>query len=302
MSLYVGFDLGGTQLKYGLINEKYQLNYDSKTDTPENTSQLFQLLENLWQELREKTNGKTIAAAGYGIPGIYSIQKNKILQSPNYPEIDGLNLDKIFKSFTPVPFQINNDANMAAYGEWKAGAGQGSNSIVLLTIGTGIGGGVVLNKTLWHGECGFAGEVGHIIVNHSGERCNCGNRGCLETEASGPNIVRNYLSLSQVNKKMTAKDVASRAKNGDSNAKHAFNQAGYFLGIGLGTIINVLNPDKIILGGGIMKSASLLLPPAVKEASQRSFEDSFECCEILKAQLGNKAGIIGSAAWAKDNL
>ncbi|MFW6139766.1 MAG: ROK family protein [Acidobacteriota bacterium] len=302
MSLYAGFDLGGTQLKYGLINEHYQITYDSKINTPDNTSELFQLMEKLWQELQKKENKERIAAAGFGIPGIYSIKKNKILQSPNYPEIDNLDINKVLKKFIPVPFKINNDANMAAYGEYKAGAGQGSDSIVLLTIGTGVGGGIILNKTIWHGECGFAGEVGHIIVNHSGELCNCGNRGCLETEVSGAKIVRNYLHLSREDKKLTAKDVAALAEKGDSNALKAFHQAGYFLGIGLGTIINMLNPDKIILGGGIMKSASLLLPPAVKEAAKRSFKASFNCCQILKAQLGNKAGLIGSAAWAKDNL
>jgi len=165
-----------------------------------------------------------------------------------------------------------------------------------------VGGGIILNKTIWHGECGFAAEVGHVIVNHSGERCNCGNIGCLETEVSGPKIVRNYLNLIHEHKRITAKEVASLAKKGDPNAKQAFDQSGYFLGIGLGIIINMLNPDKIILGGGIMKSASLLLAPATKEAAKRSFNPSFQCCQILKAQLGNKAGIIGSAAWAKDNF
>jgi glucokinase len=114
--------------------------------------------------------------------------------------------------------------------------------------------------------------------------------------------VRNYLRLSQKNKDTTAEDVALLAKKGDLHARQAFDKAGYFLGIGLGIIINVLNPDKIILGGGVMKSASLLLSPAVKEAAQRSFKDSFRCCQILKAQLGNKAGIIGSASWAKESL
>lgn len=302
MSLYAGFDLGGTQLKYGLINKDCQITYDSKTDTPDNTPQLFQLMKKLWQELQNRAQKEPIAAVGFGIPGIYSIKKNKILQSPNYPEIDNLDLNKTLREFIPVPFKINNDANMAAYGEFKAGAGQGSDSMVLLTIGTGVGGGIILNKTIWQGECGFAAEVGHIIVNHSGERCNCGNRGCLETEVSGPKIVRNYLNLIQEDKKLSAKEVAFLAKKGDSNAVQAFDLAGYFLGIGLGTIINMLNPDKIILGGGIMKSASLLLTPAVKEAAKRSFKASFNCCEILKARLGNKAGIIGSAAWAKDTL
>ena len=302
MSLYAGFDLGGTQLKYGLINEDYRITYDSKVDTPDKTPQLFQLMEKLWLELQKKEQKEKIAAVGFGIPGIYSTKKNKILQSPNYPEIDNLDIKNLLEKFIPVPFKINNDANMAAYGEFKAGAGQGSDSIVLLTIGTGVGGGIILKKTIWQGECGFAAEVGHIIVNHSGELCNCGNRGCLETEVSGPKIVRNYLNLIQEDKKLTAKDVASLAKKGDPNALQAFNQAGYFLGIGLGTIINMLNPDKIILGGGIMKSSSLLLTPAVKEAAKRSFKASFNCCQILKAQLGNKAGIIGSAAWAKDTL
>jgi len=302
MSVYAGFDLGGTQLKYGLINEDCQIIYDSRTDTPGNAKELFQLMDTLWQKLKSKAKKEPIAAAGFGIPGIHSTKKDRILQSPNYQEIDNMDINSILNKFITVPFKINNDANMAAYGEFKAGAGRGSDSIVLLTVGTGIGGGIVLNKTLWQGECGFAAEVGHIIVNHSGELCNCGNRGCLETEVSGPKIVRNYIKLSQETKKLTAKDVALLAREGDENAKKAFKQAGYFLGIGLGVLINVLNPDKIILGGGVMKSGSLLLTPAVKEAAKRSFTASFKCCQILKAELGNKAGIIGSAAWAKDTL
>ncbi len=302
MSVYAGFDLGGTQLKYGLINEDCHIVYDSRIDTPDNAKELFLLMEKVWQKLKSKAQKEPITAAGFGIPGIHSTKKNRILQSPNYQEIDNLDINSILNKFISVPFKINNDANMAAYGEFKAGAGRDSDSIVLLTVGTGIGGGIVLNKTLWQGECGFAAEVGHIIVNHSGELCNCGNRGCLETEVSGPKIVRNYLELSQAEKRVTAKDVALLAKKGDENAKKAFDQAGYFLGIGLGILINVLNPDKIILGGGVMKSGPLLLTPAVKEAAKRSFNASFKCCQILKAQLGNKAGIIGSAAWAKDTL
>jgi len=302
MSVYAGFDLGGTQLKYGLINEDCQIVYDSKSDTPDNAKKLFLLMEKVWQKLKSKAKREPIAAAGFGIPGIHSTKKDRILQSPNYQEIDNLDINSILNKFISVPFKINNDANMAAYGEFKAGAGRDSDSIVLLTVGTGIGGGIVLNKTLWQGECGFGAEVGHIIVNHSGVLCNCGNRGCLETEVSGPKIVKNYIKLSGQEKRISAKDVAQLAKKGDKNAKKAFDQAGYFLGIGLGILINVLNPDKIILGGGVMKSASLLLTPAVKEAAKRSFKASFKCCHILKAQLGNKAGIIGSAAWAKDTL
>jgi glucokinase len=301
MSLYAGFDLGGTHLKYGLINERGGVVFNSKSTTPPFMDDLISLLRKTWETLK-KREPERIASAGFGFPGIFNLKEQKIFQSPNYPEIDNFDLISALSRFVDVPFWIDNDANMAAFGEFKRGAGQGVQSMVLLTIGTGIGSGIILGGKLWHGKCGFAGELGHVIVNPNGERCKCGSQGCLETESSAPKIVKNYKIFKKTKEDITAEDVYHRAKKGDQAAVDAFAQAGFYLGIGLASIINFINPEKMLLGGAVTAAGDFLLSPAVEEARRRSYRASFECCRIEKAALGNKAGFIGSAFWAKEQI
>jgi glucokinase len=197
---------------------------------------------------------------------------------------------------------MNNDANLAAYGEYCIGAGKETQSLVLLTIGTGVGSGVILDGRIWQGSCGFAGELGHVCVNPVGDRCKCGSRGCLETEVSASKIVSLYNIFSQTEKKLSSEDIFIAAKNGDESALKAFTRVGSYLGIGLSQAINFLNPEKILLGGGVMESADFMIPSALEEAKKRSYSASFNCCSIEQTQLGNKAGFIGAALWARDNL
>ena len=238
---------------------------------------------------------------GFGFPGIFSQQEQKIFQSPNYAELDNFDLKPALTKIFDIPFSISNDANMAAYGEYKAGAGQNTKSMILLTLGTGVGSGVIMDGKLWLGHCGFAGELGHITVNPEGEKCNCGNRGCLETEASALKIVKNYRIMTKSEEDISAEEIFYKAKKGDNTAKEVFVQAGRYLGIGLATVINFINPEKIILGGGLMNAEDILLPAAFEEAQRRTYKASFACCKIETAVLGNKAGIIGSAIWAKEH-
>jgi glucokinase len=190
---FAGYDLGGTHLKFGLVDESGDVVFESQVNTPQTMPNLLLLLKNLWDTLRSK-DPRGLAAVGFGFPGIFSLKEQKILQSPNYPDIDRFPLLPALSRFIDVPFFVNNDANMAAYGEFRRGAGQNTHSLVLLTIGTGVGSGVIMNGTIWMGACGFAGELGHIPVNPQGERCNCGSQGCLETEVSASKIVTNYLT------------------------------------------------------------------------------------------------------------
>jgi glucokinase len=173
-------------------------------------------------------------------------------------------------------------------------------NLVLLTLGTGIGSGIIVDGKIVHGTCGFAAEMGHLIINPEGERCACGSRGCLETEASAGPIIRNYRRLSGSKEELAAEDIAARVKRGDRAARKSFERAAYYLGIGLGCAINLLNPEKILLGGGIMRSAGLILPGAIQEARRRCYPASFACCSIEKALLGNEAGFIGAACWARN--
>jgi len=300
VTVAAGFDLGGTQLKYGLVDEKGTILLKDKVDTPKGIQDLIALFGRVYRELRAKSP-RPVAAVGFGIPGTYDLRRKRILQSPNYPALDGYDLDPALAREIDVPFQVDNDANMAAYGEWVAGAGRGVESLVLLTIGTGIGGGLILGGSLWRGRCGYGGEIGHIIVRPDGERCACGLQGCLETEASAPAIVRKYQALAGRPEEVTAEEVYRRAKAGEEAARGAFAQAGYYLGIGLGIVINLLNPAKILLGGGVMTTGEFLLEPAVAEARNRSYRQSFACVAVERAALGNDAGLIGAAAWARAN-
>jgi glucokinase len=297
LKLFAGFDLGGTALKFGLVEETGKILTESQVGTPKNVEKLLHTLQEIWTAMKNSQQ-KQIQSAGFGFPGIFSIKEKKILQSPNYPDIDNFALFPALSRFIDVPFCVNNDANMAAYGEYRCGAGQNTHSLVLLTIGTGVGSGIILNGKIWEGACGFAGELGHAVVNPQGEPCNCGSRGCLETEVSALKIVKNYQAFSQNRDNITAEEVSRKAKNNDTAAQKAFAKAGRYLGIGLGIAINLLNPEKILLGGGVMKGGEFLLNSTIDEAAKNSFQGSFRCCSIERAILGNKAGFIGAALWS----
>lgn len=303
-NLYAGFDLGGTQLKYGLINSSGRIVYKSQAPSPPDIHSLMDLIKKIWAEL-DRGYPKRIKSAGFGFAGFFSLKRKRIMQSPNYPALDNFPLFPALKKIIPVPFAVHNDANLAAYGEYLYGSARRAHSLVFLTVGTGLGSGIILEGELWQGKGGFAGELGHITVNPEGLRCGCGNIGCLETEVSAPALVRNYLEFSgkSENKEtLTARDIYLRARAGEEAARKSFERCGYFFGIALGIVMNFLNPEKIIIGGGVMKAGYWLLRPAVAEARKRSIAPAFATCEIRKASLGNDAGLMGAAAWARHKM
>jgi glucokinase len=301
MPMYAGFDMGGTQLKYGLLDEKLNLVFKDKAPTPTKIKELVELFGDLFEALKKRQKSE-IRAVGFGIPGIFNLKSQRILQSPNYNELNNFPLRPAITRVIKIPFWIDNDANMAAYGEFRRGAGRGVRDMILLTLGTGVGSGIIVDGELLHGSCGYGAEMGHVVVNPEGEKCGCGARGCLETEASAGPLVRNYRQLTGSTEPLTAEEIARRAKKTDAAAKKCFDRAAYYLGIGLGSAINTFNPTKILLGGGIMASGGLILPGTRAEAARRSYAASYACCSIEMASLGNDAGLIGSASWAKDQL
>jgi len=293
-----GFDIGGTQIKYGLVDHDGRLVQKGKVRSPESMSGILSVLEEAWTGLKKKAPGP-VRSCGFGIAGFYSARERKILQSPNYPVLNGYPILAAFRKITGVPVRIGNDANMAAYGEYRHGAGRGARSLVLLTVGTGIGGGIILDGKLWEGSGGYAGELGHITVNPEGETCGCGRRGCLETEASAPRMVRNYRALSGRTDVTDSREVYLRAKAGDPSAVESFRKLAYWLGIGIGIIVTALNPEKVLISGGVVAAGRLLLDPLAEEARRWSHPISFDGCRIEKAALGNDAGLVGAAAWAR---
>jgi glucokinase len=296
-SFNAGFDIGGTQIKYGLVDPEGRLAVKGKVRSPESMAGILAVLEETWTGLKKKAPGP-IRSCGFGIAGFYSTRERKILQSPNYPSLDGYPILPALRRFIDVPVRIGNDANMAAFGEFRHGAGRGARSLVLLTVGTGIGGGLILDGKLWEGEGGYAGELGHITVNPDGETCGCGRRGCLETEASAPRLVRNYRALAGRTDVTDSKEVYLRAKAGDAAARESFRQLAHWLGIGIGIIVTALDVEKVLIGGGVVSAGRLLLDPVVEEARRWSHPIPFAGCRIEKAALGNDAGLVGAAAWA----
>ena len=293
-----GFDIGGTRIKYGLVDRDGRLVRRGQVRSPETMAEVLSVLEEAWTSLKRSSPGP-VRSCGFGVAGFYSRKERRIVQSPNYHVLDGYPIIPALRRFIDVPVRVGNDANMAAFGEFKHGAGRGARSLVLLTVGTGIGSGLVLDGKLWQGEGGYAGEIGHITVNPEGEPCGCGGRGCLETEASAPRMVRNFQALSGRTDVTDSRQVYLLAKAGDPTALESFRQLAYWLGIGLGIVINLLNPERILIGGGVVSAGKLLLDPAIEEARRRSLRVSFAGCRVEKASLGNSAGLIGAAAWAR---
>jgi glucokinase len=297
MAVSAGFDLGGTQFKYGLVDQDGAVLHKGRIPTPSTVEEFLDRLPALWADLKALAPGP-IGAAGFGFPGIYDARLGRIRQSPHCAGLDEFDLVPALAGILDVPFIVDNDANLAALGEWTHGAGRGTSSLVVMTIGTGVGAGIVLDGRIWGGVCGFAGEIGHVSIRPDGLECPCGNRGCLETEVSARAILRRYRDFSAGADGQTPEEVHRRAAAGDEAAQRAFFEAGIFLGLGLSLLIDVLNPEMILIGGGIMTAGDLLLGPAVGEAARRSYRAAFEACTIRRAALGNDAGLIGAAAAA----
>jgi glucokinase len=252
-----------------------------------------------------------VSALGFAIPGLVNRQTDVVMISPDVPSTIREGLHAELMRATGLRVEIENDANAAAYGEFKVGAGQGSRDIFYMMIGNGIGGAIILDGKLWTGSSGFAGEVGHITIDTEGIECVCGNTGCLETVASAPSIVRrarerlhrdstSSLSRLGLNKDFTAVDVAHEANEGDDFALMMIERTGKYIGTGVASVINLLNIERIILGGGVMDAGQLILNPIIQEAKRRAFQPCFEATQIVAGKLGRDAITIGAAMLAHD--
>lgn len=297
---HAGFDLGGTRLKYGLVDPSGRVLHSSAAPTPKSISELEETLGRIWRDLIRHDD--TIGSAGFGFPGIFSASRSAIVKSPHCRWLEGVDLRGLLSGLLEVPFILDNEANLAAFGEYAAGAGRGAQSLVLITIGSGIGTGLILDGRIWRGVSGFAGELGHASVNPKGTLCRCGNRGCLESEVSASRIVKEYHKRSGLTRASTANDICRLAEDGDPAARDAFAVVGRVLGIGIALAINLLNPQTVLLGGGVMDAGDLLLVPAREAAEEHSIRAAFRDCEIRPAALGNQAGFVGAALYAANSF
>ncbi len=303
----IGMHLSGRKLQAALVDSSGNLVKKVGTEiSPENiVSQAASVVREL------SSDGDNISALGFAIPGLVNRQTDVVLVSPEVPSPIREGLHSELSKATGLRVELENDANAAAYGEFIVGAGRGSRNIFYMMIGNGIGGAIILDGKLWTGSSGFAGEVGHITIDAEGLECVCGNTGCLETLASAPSIVRraqdrlnrdstSSLSKLGLNKNFTADDIAHEANEGDDFALMMIERTGKYIGTGVASVINLLNIERIILGGGVMDAGQAILNPIIQEARRRAFQPCFEATQIVAGKLGKDAITIGAAMLARD--
>ncbi|MEW6162070.1 MAG: ROK family protein [Nitrospirota bacterium] len=299
----IGIDLGGTNLRVALVTRDGEIIRKMKEPTSEKIlDSIFRVAGSLFSD--------EIAGIGLGVAGLVDREGGRIVISPNLPAVEGINLVNEMREKFRVPVFIENDANAAALGEKWIGAGKGFSNLVLFTLGTGIGGGIIQDKKLLN----VAAEIGHMTINADGEKCFCGNYGCLESYASARAMLSKLVSALEKGResilkelcggnfyKLTAEDIYRAALGGDSLARETLREAGRYLGIGIANIINVMSPEAIILAGGLTGAWDIYIQEAIKEASKRAFKELFGAVEIIPSLLGEDAGIIGSAGLVFEN-
>jgi glucokinase len=296
---YIGIDIGGTTIKAGRVDEFGKVSAVAKAITP--AKDLDALLIAITGIVATLQADFGISAIGIGVPGLRNARTGIIQTAPHIPAIRGINLEQALQSKVKLPVVSENDANAGAYGEWSCGAGKGRNDVAYITLGTGLGCGLVLSGKLFRGTSGYAGEFGHTVVEPEGRPCACGAVGCLETRVSGKGIVQSAREAHFAEgTPFTAEDVYNAAIRGDKIAVNVFQETGRYLGIACSNLINLLNPEAIVIGGGVMASGDLLLGSAREEVTRRAFAPSAADCAILQSHLWPDAGIIGAAMLARD--
>ena len=313
MAYTIGVDVGGTKVLGGVVDESGSVVKTARRDTPrEGGPALTQAIADVAQELMAQF---TIDSVGVSAAGFVSSDRKTMLATPNIAGWNGVDLDNELTSLVGLPVVIENDANAAAWGEARFGAGRGKRHMLMLTVGTGIGGGIVVNGELYRGAFGIAAEIGHIRVVPEGHLCGCGARGCFEQYGSGnalmrhareaiaasPDIARNLLSRGDGTVEgLTGQAITDAARDGDAVALAAFNTTAQWLGAGIATLSVILDPECVVIGGGVIDAGDILLEPT-RAALVRymPFAGKHPYPEIIGAQLGNEAGLVGVADLAR---
>ncbi len=314
---FVGIDLGGTNIKFGIVSERGKVLQKAVLSAQANLGRKA-ILSNMNKAVEEslafaRRKKLKIGGIGVGSPGTVNLDTGKIEGScPNLPQMVGVNLKKSLSKNFKFPIYVDNDANVMALAESKFGAAKGYKDALCLTLGTGIGGGIILDGKLFHGS-NFAGaEFGHMTICYSGRKCNCGGIGCLEMYASAPAMVKDAKWLLRRNResiirkliqedasKLTTEVIFKAEKKGDVLASDVINQACAYLGAGIASAVNLLNPQVVVIGGGVSEGGQSFIHRIEKEVKRRAFPSATKNLKVVKAKLGNDAGFIGAAMLAE---
>lgn len=313
----IGVDLGGTNIVVGAMSADGSREY-AMHEIPTRASlgadavveRIVQLIERVAAETMAATGTPREAFLGLGIgsPGPLDREKGLVIVTPNLGWRDFPLRDRVSEA-VGMPATLDNDANCATLGEWWLGAAKGGRNVIGLTIGTGIGGGLILDGRLYHGASDAAGEIGHATIESTGRRCGCGNYGCLEAYASGPAIAeraREALAGGEPSampamvggdlSRLTAALVYQSARDGDRLAQEVVRETARLLGAGVANLLNIFNPDVVVLAGGVTQAGDALFEPMRAEVRRRAFKPAVDACRIVPGALQGKAGVVGAIA------
>ncbi|QUH28906.1 ROK family protein [Vallitalea guaymasensis] len=304
----IGIDLGGTTMSAGIVDEKNIIIDRNQTDTNSSDSpeKVIQRMANLVNELIEKTDIKNITHIGIGCPGMLDRQNGIVLYSNNIGW-ENIHLIDAMKKYFHIPVYLENDANCAALGEYIAGAGKKYSSMVMVTLGTGIGGGIIIDDTLYRGKNGNSSILGHLMLVDNGELCTCGRKGCWEAYGSVSALIRmanekaDEYPDSELEKqrkssgRLDGRNIFDVIHNGDKAANEVLVKYISNVAQGIVDIVNILDPEGIVIGGGISKQGEFILEPIRKIVKENIYCKSMELPKITASGLGNNAGIIGAA-------
>lgn len=310
--LLFGVDLGGTKVAAGVVDHQGQLLAKATRDTraergPEAVAAtIHEAVDDALAQVKD--GAQRLAGIGIGVPGLADVDAGVVLFAPNL-NWNNVPLAALLRQYRQVPVFLDNDANAAALGEQWAGAGRGVKDLILLTLGTGVGCGLIFDGQIYQGTAGYAGEVGHMTMTEDGPLCGCGRRGCLETYASATAVVREareavergeetmIKALADASPKgLEARTVFLAAAQGDAVAKRVVDGLVHYLGLAVANLVNILNPEMVVIGGGVAAAGEQLLAPLRQEVHRRALAGPSQSVAIIGAQLGNDAGIIGAAA------
>jgi len=299
--LVFAVDLGGTHLRVALVDDHGRILQHLKQETPRGDSP-EEILDALASAARAwDCESKPVVAASIMVPGAVDSDKAVVVQAPNLPSLINFQLKAELQRRLGWPVFLENDANAAAVGEMWLGAARGCTDVVSVTLGTGVGGGVILKGRLWRGSHGSAGEIGHTTVDpFSGLKCKCGNTGCLELFASATAIVRMARELGM--KESSAEEVYDAGLKGDKQALTVFTRFGMYLGIGLANLINLIDPQVIVITGGAVNGWDLFATEMYRQVEERAFRATAQQVKIARSECGDNAGLLGAARIAFQDL